>query len=181
MMPENAPGSAPGDATATGPGLREGPKPTQLPGLPRVRRPEGIAGSGSGLPGLLVVAGGVAVVIGTFLPWLQATGPGGTVTENGLKIGTWGTLILGVLATVRGLSLSRPGIFRAQLGSPLISGVLIAILVALRWNFLHEVIRNTEAASPGVTVAIGIGVWVVIAGAGIIIAGGLLSSQTRGR
>jgi hypothetical protein len=146
-----------------------------------VERLAGRGGSSSRLPGMLVLAGGVAVVVGTFLPWLQATGPAGTVTENGLKIGTWGTLVLGVLAAARGLSLSRPEMFRAQLGSPLISGVLIAILVALRWNSLQQVIRNTEAVSPGVTVGIGIGVWIVIAGAGMIILGGLLSPRTRRR
>jgi hypothetical protein len=141
----------------------------------------GIGAEGSRLPGLLVLAGGAAVVIGTFLPWLQATGSAGTVTENGLKIGTWGTLILGALAVWRGLALSRPGVFRAQLGSPVISGVLIAILVGLRWSYLQDVISNTEAASPGVNAGIGVGVWVVIAGAALIIVGGLLSPRARRR
>jgi hypothetical protein len=119
------------------------------------------------------------VVIGTFLPWLQATGPAGTVTENGLKIGAWVTLILGGLAAVRGLALLRPGTLRVPVGSPVISGVLIAILVALRWNYLQQTIRNTEALGPGIDAGLGVGVWVVLAGAGLIIAGGLLLSGSR--
>ena len=159
-------------APGTGPGLRQSPQ------APKVT---GVEASGSRLPALLVMLGGAAVVIGTFLPWLQATGPGGTVTENGLKIGTWGTLILGLLAAWRGLALYRPGTYRAQYGSPLLSGVLIAILVALRWSYLQDVIRNTEAASPGVTAGIGIGLLAVIAGAALIIVGGLMSSAGRRR
>ena len=168
MMPPPPPGEP--DPSSPGYGLREGHQPRQMA---RTAPPA------SRLPGLLVLAGGVAVAIGTFLPWLQATGPAGTVTENGLKIGAWVTLILGGLAAIRGLALLRPRTLRVPVGSPVISGVLIAILVALRWNYLQQTIRNTEALGPGIDAGLGVGVWVVLAGAGLIIAGGLLLSGSR--
>ena len=168
-MPPPPPAPAPdGSGYGLGPGIRQGPPPAS--------RPSGVAPhAGSRLPGVLVLAGGLAVMIGVFLPWLRATGPGGSVTENGLRIGTYGTLILGGFATARGASLLRPDTVRMQMGTPVIGGVLIAILVALRWGDLQAQVRDASVL-PGFTASIGIGVWVVIAGAAAIVIGGLMSS-----
>jgi hypothetical protein len=152
-------------------GLRMGAQPPQVV---TVRRP------GSSLAGILVLGGGLAVVIGVFLPWLQATGPGGTVSENGLKIGTFGTLILGGFAVAKGMSDLRPGLITMRLSSSLLTGALLAGLMAVRWSSLQTAINDTNALSPSVTASIGIGVWVVMAGTAAILLGGLLGMSHRG-
>jgi hypothetical protein len=127
-----------------------------------------------------VLIGGIVVVIAVFLPWLQASGPLGTVSQSGLKIGTFGTLILGGFAVARGASMVRPATFGLQLGTPLIGGVLILVLLAIRWGAIQQAIRDAEALSPLVHASIGIGVWLTIAGAIAILAGGALA-YTSGR
>ena len=125
--------------------------------------------------GVLVTLGGVLVVLGVFLPWVSASGFGVSVSENGIKIGTFGTLILGAFAVARGLSLIRPSSFAINLGTPLIGGILIGVLVALRWSFLQSEVRDAHAG--GFQASIGIGVWSVIAGTVLILAGGLLAQR----
>jgi hypothetical protein len=132
----------------------------------------------SELPGVLVLGGGALVVIGVFLPWITAAGPAATATESGLKIGTWGTLILGAFAIARGASLLRPETFKFSLGTPIVGGALILVLMAIRWSSLQDALTYLRSF-PGVTASIGIGVWVVVAGAVLVIVGGVLSAPSR--
>ena len=129
--------------------------------------------------GLLVVAGGVLVVAGVFLPWLQVSSSltGVSVTQNGLSIGTYGTLILGGFALMRGISMIRPN--RMQLGTPIIGGALILLLMLLRWSTLQDALTAARAIGPQIQASIGIGVWAVIAGACLVVAGGLLSPRRQ--
>jgi len=129
--------------------------------------------------GVLVTFGGVMVVVGVFLPWVSATGPGGTVSENGISIGTYGTLILGAFAVARGMSMIRPSSFGFNLGTPLIGGILLAVLMALRWSFLQDQVRGARAVSPLIHASIGIGAWAVVAGTALILAGSLLAQRRR--
>jgi hypothetical protein len=152
------------------PGAVPPPPPPMQPG-PIVRRT-------SELPGVLVLGGGALVVIGVFLPWITAAGPAATATESGLKIGTWGTLILGAFAIARGASLLRPETFKFSLGTPIVGGALILVLMAIRWSSLQDALTYLRSF-PGVTASIGIGVWVVVAGAVLVIVGGVLSAPSR--
>lgn len=129
--------------------------------------------------GIAVTLGGVLVVIGVFLPWVTATGPGGSVSVNGIKVGTFGTLILGGFAIARGMSMIRPSAFGMNLGTPLIGGALLAGLMVLRWGDIQNAINEAEAVSPLIHASIGIGVWSVIAGTALILAGGLLAQLRR--
>jgi hypothetical protein len=127
--------------------------------------------------GAAVTIGGLLVVIGVFLPWVTATGPGFSASENGLDIGTYGTLILGGFAVARGLSMLRPATFSFNLGTPLLGGVLIAVLMALRWGHIQTEVRDAEAVSPLIHASIGIGVWSVVAGTALILVGGVLARR----
>jgi hypothetical protein len=141
------------------------------------RRPPGWTGRQTRpLPGLLVLAGGLATVIGVFMPWVQASRPGASISENGIRIGTFGTLFLGGLAAARGASMLRPDRLGMRLGSPVVGGVLIAGLIALRWSLINQAVTDYRA-QPGVTANIGLGVWLVIAGAACIVLGGLMSGR----
>lgn len=126
---------------------------------------------------MLLTLGGVLVVIGVFLPWVTATGPGGSASVNGITVGTYGTLLLGGFAVARGLQTLRPDTFHFNLGTPLLGGILLAGLMALRWNDLQNAVNDARAVSPLIHASIGIGVWSVIAGTVLILLGGLLARR----
>jgi hypothetical protein len=149
------------------PGL--GSTPSARPAVPR---------DGNANAGWLVLTGGILVLVGVFLPWITVTGPAGTFSESGKDASEWGFLILGGFATVRGLSMARPGIFRFQLGTPLIGGVILAVLVAFRWSDLQKALDDVRSL-PGVTASLGIGFWVVIAGTALVLLGGIMAMQRR--
>jgi hypothetical protein len=150
--------------------------------------PPGLGATPSGRPvtpregnanaGWLVLTGGVLVIVGVFLPWITATSSNGTFSASGKDANEWAFLILGGFATVRGLSMAKPGLFRFQLGTPLIGGVILAVLVALRWNDLNKALEDFRSL-PGVTASVGIGFWAVIAGTVLVLLGGVLAMQRR--
>src|SRR5580765_976226 len=171
----------------------EPPEPSQElpqppPQDPGQQPPPGLGGAQSARPatpregnttaGWLVLAGGLLVIVGVFLPWITATGPKGTFSASGKDANEWAFLILGGFATVRGLSMAKPGLFRFQLGTPLIGGVILAVLVALRWNDLQKAIKEFRPL-PGVTASLGIGFWAVIAGTVLVLIGGVLAIHRR--
>ena len=169
------------------------PEPSQQlpqppPQDPGQQPPPGLGGAQSARPvppregnanaGWLVLAGGILVIVGVFLPWITASGPKGTFSASGKDANEWAFLILGGFATVRGLSMAKPGLFRFQLGTPLIGGVILAVLVALRWNDLQKVLDEVGSV-PGVTASLGVGFWAVIAGTVLVLLGGVLAMQRR--
>ena len=149
------------------PGL--GPTPSARPAPPR---------DGNANAGWLVFTGGVLVILGVFLPWITATGRAGTFSASGKDANEWAFLILGGFATVRGLSMARPQMFRFRLGTPLISGVIPAVLVAMRWSDLQKGLDDLRTL-PGVTASVGIGFWAVIAGTVLVLLGGVMAMQRR--
>jgi len=159
--------------------------PTQGPAQ---QPPPGLGGAQSARPvpsregnanaGWLVLSGGILVIVGVFLPWITATGSSGTFSASGKDANEWAFLILGGFAAVRGLSMAKPGLFRFQLGIPLIGGVILAVLVALRWNDLQKALEDLRSL-PGVTASLGIGFWAVIAGTVLVLFGGVLAMQRR--
>jgi uncharacterized membrane protein YidH (DUF202 family) len=60
----------------------------------------------------------------------------------------------------------------------LIGGVILAVLVALRWNDLQKVLDEVRSV-PWVTASLGIGFWAVIAGTVLVLLGGVLAMQRR--
>src|SRR5438132_2966640 len=63
------------------PGL--GPTPTSRPATTRVTNANA---------GWLVLAGGILVIVGVFLPWITATGPSGTFSASGKDANEWAFL-----------------------------------------------------------------------------------------
>jgi hypothetical protein len=124
--------------------------------------------------GWFVLVGGILVVVGVFLPWITVSGLNGSGSTNGFDNGEWGFLILGGFAIARGLSMTRPDRFRFTLGTPLIGGAILAVLVVIRWGDIQDALTAVRGY-PGVTASIGIGVWSVIAGTACVVLGGLMS------
>jgi hypothetical protein len=162
--------------------------PQPPPQDPGQQPPPGLGAAPSGRPappregntnaGWLVLTGGVLVIVGVFLPWITATGSSGTFSASGKDANEWAFLILGGFATVRGISMAKPGLLRFQLGTPLIGGVILAVLVALRWNDLQKALDDLRSL-PGVTASLGIGFWAVIAGTVLVLLGGVMAMQRR--
>jgi hypothetical protein len=141
------------------------------------RRPPAAATNRNG--GWLVLAGGILVVVGVFLPWITVSGPGGSGSASGLDSSEWGFVILGGFAIVRGLSITRPDRFRFTLGTPLIGGVILVVLVVARWGDLQDALAAVRAY-PGVTASLGIGIWSVIVGTVCVVVGGLMLLRRPG-
>jgi uncharacterized membrane protein YidH (DUF202 family) len=158
---------------------QQGPGQQPPPGLGPApsARPEP-AREGNTNAGWLMLTGGVLVIVGVFLPWITATGSSGTFSASGKDANEWAFLILGGFATVRGISMAKPGLLRFQLGTPLIGGVILAVLVALRWNDLQKALEDLRSL-PGVTASLGIGFWAVIAGTVLVLLGGVMALQRR--
>jgi hypothetical protein len=162
--------------------------PQPPPRDPGQQPPPGLGGAQSARPvtpregnanaGWLVLAGGVLVIVGVFLPWITLNGPKGTFSTTGKDANEWAFLILGGFATVRGFSMARPQTFRFQLGTPLVGGVILAILAALRWGDLQNAL-DVARTHAGITASIGIGFWAVIAGTVLVLLGGVVAMQRR--
>ena len=162
--------------------------PQPPPQGPGQQPPTGLGGAQSARPaptregnanaGWVTLTGGILVIVGVFLPWITATASAGTFSASGKDANEWAFLILGGFATVRGLSMAKPGLFRFQLGTSLIGGVILAVLVALRWNDLQKALEDFRSV-PGVTASVGIGFWAVIAGTVLVLVGGVLAMQRR--
>jgi len=177
---------SPGPPGSEDPGAGAGGQPLPEPPAPAAYPPTSSTPAASSVPseaaalaqrraGMAVTLGGLLVVIGVFLPWVTATGPGVSISVNGIKVGTFGTLILGGFAIARGMSMIRPSAFGMNLGTPLIGGLLLAGLMVLRWGDLQNAVKEAQAA--GLQASIGIGVWSVIAGTALILIGGLLAQR----
>lgn len=154
------------------------PEPPPGPGLqqgPIAYRPPTAVAARQRRAALFVTVGAVLVVAGVFLPWITASGPSGSASINGIKAGTWGTLILGGLALARGLSMLRPDGIPFNLGTPLVGGVLLAVLLGMRWGEMQDAIHRLRSASPDIHASLGIGVWANVAGTALILIGGILA------
>jgi hypothetical protein len=126
-----------------------------------------------------MIVGGVIAIASAFLPRLIATGPGGEVTYGGLAGAGFGTIILAGLSVMKGLQAARPDIVRTQLGSPILTGILMLVLAAIRYSSLQSNVGDLQAL-PGVTATIGNGFWIGVIGSSIVLLGGsMIQSADR--
>jgi uncharacterized membrane protein YraQ (UPF0718 family) len=121
----------------------------------------------------MMIAGGAMAIASAFLPRITASGPGGEATYGGIAGAGIGTMILAGLAIVKGLQVARPDVVRTRLGSPILTGVLMVVLAAIRYSTLRSDIDSLQAF-PGVTASIGIGYWLGVLGAIIVLGGGAM-------
>jgi hypothetical protein len=126
-----------------------------------------------------MIVGGVIAIASAFLPRLIATGPGGEVAYGGLAGAGFGTIILAGLSVMKGLQAARPDIVRTQLGSPILTGILMLVLAAIRYSSLQSNVGDLQAL-PGVTATIGNGFWIGVIGSSIVLLGGsMIQSADR--
>ncbi|MEP6476081.1 MAG: hypothetical protein ABJC60_02300 [Actinomycetota bacterium] len=125
------------------------------------------------LGALFMLIGGGIVLLSTFLPRFTITGPNGTTSLSGIQGGSIGMLVLAGFAIAKGSAGIRPGIVRMRLGSPILTGILMMVVLALRWSDLQNGLKVADGI-PGVTASIGIGYWLSVLGAALVLCGGAL-------
>jgi hypothetical protein len=80
---------------------------------------------------------------------------------------------------MKGLQAARPDIVRTQLGSPILTGILMLVLAAIRYSSLQSNVGDLQAL-PGVTATIGNGFWIGVIGSSIVLLGGsMIQSADR--
>ena len=126
----------------------------------------------------VLIAGGAALVLGAFLPWLEATTILGTITRSGVSYGTDALVTAGIGAGL------------AALGIAIATGVQIprwlrwlAIALAavasciLAYDYTQVRDRADSVASDVAQASVGAGLWLSLAGAAIGIVGAVLSRR----
>jgi hypothetical protein len=151
------------------PGLSAGPG---VPARPPATRPPADPNAG-----WLVLLGGVLVIVGVLLPWLTLSSQTDTFSAKGSDLAGWGFYILGGFAIVRGLAMTRPDRFSFRFGTPLVGGVILALLITSNWSRLQDDLDLARAR--GIDASIGIGFWVVVAGTLCVLVGGVLTMRRR--
>jgi hypothetical protein len=135
--------------------------------------PVGLTNGRIRMGAVFMLIGGGIVLLSTFLPRFTITTAAGTTSIGGLQSTGFGTLILAGFAIAKGFEALRPGSVRMRLGSPIITGVFMAVLLALRWSDLQDGL-DTAAGIPGMTASIGSGFWLNLTGAVLVLCGGAL-------
>ena len=129
-----------------------------------------------------MVAGGLLIAVGTFLPWISLVAPFvGKITKSGME-GSDGPmlLVLGLAIAGSGLAcLTRPKVAWAVLIGAAISGVAVGI------EFSSSNSAVQSATTEFYSAALGSGLWVMALGTlaaavGALAALGLLSKLVRG-
>jgi hypothetical protein len=127
----------------------------------------------------LLIAGGLALVIGAFLPWVTISAPFiGTLSKSGIDGGDgWITLALGATLAVFGFR-----VLKDQGTLPFAAGLVVAGIAGAMTLFemtdVSNRISDVRDAADGMTSAhIGVGLWLSAAG---VVAAVVAVLQSRG-
>ena len=156
------------------------------------KRPAPVAPPGaSTLPagGWLAIIAGALMVFGSFLPWVTEHTFLVTVSRNAFELGSDSgfsidgviCVALGIVTAVIGIArLTRSAMPRLMQGSPIITGIAAALLVANRAPSINDLAREINSSSNGLaTASIGYGLWTVAVGAAVAIVAGLTLPRRR--
>ncbi|MBA3691187.1 MAG: hypothetical protein H0W82_07220 [Actinobacteria bacterium] len=120
----------------------------------------------------MVIGGGI-VLLSVFLPRFTVTSPGGTESLGGIQGAGIGMLLLAGFAIAKGLQELRPDAIGTRFGSPLLTGILMVVSLAIRWSDLQNGLASARDI-PGVSASIGTGFWLSVIGTLSVLAGGAL-------
>lgn len=123
-----------------------------------------------------ILAGAAMVAIGVFLPWVTLSFEGISVGMTGWDAKNYGTLILAGFGVYEGINAVRGAPRR---GNPIITGVILGVFVALDWSDIQNARDEVEAVNPEATVSLGIGFFLVVIGAVLLVAGGIMDRRAR--
>lgn len=161
--------------------------PSAQPHLPPPPQAAAAGGARVGLSPAVVaiLAGAGALILGSFLPWVKASAPFlGTITKSGVEGGDGWILIILAIAI---LGMCWPVFTRRPLNSGAaftisILGLLALALGVYEWADVSARADDLGDSAP-VIATVGAGIYVVVAGALAVIAGGVIEwnlARTKG-
>lgn len=136
--------------------------------------------------GWMVLAGAVALLAGSSMPWMQVRGPrvGDSATESGVNLGDGRiTIVLAILLAVLGVGivtgrLAKVGGTRVGAMGALVAG---AAAVAVTAVDIADVAERAQrlGVPPGAVTDVGMGLWLCFVGGLLAVAGGLMAFANR--
>ena len=134
------------------------------------------------LGGWLAVGGGVAMMIGSLLPWVSFTGAL-AFNRNGFQLGVNQTfsvdggvmLFLGLVTAIIGIArLTKSNVPPFLARSSIVTAIGAGILVTIDYSSLHDLANRAHSVSGIEYGSIGIGYWVCVVGIVAAFLGGLV-------
>ena len=129
------------------------------------------------LAGIVTVAGSACAIVGTFLPWIQATDPssGDTITKAGIE-GHYAMLV-DLLAVIAGgvggfVALRRRASAAVALTITMLALTQLGLVVFVGSNLARGVVQLQAA---GALASIGLGLYLTGFGAVVAVVGGVLA------
>jgi hypothetical protein len=130
---------------------------------------------------IAVLAGGLLLVVGSFLPWVTASTVFGSISRSGVDGGGdgWITLVAGGVILLLGLAtLRRPN--RAANLLIAVAAAIAFVIFALDFSDVQSRITDLESQSEGVALGgVGIGLWLVALGAIVSFVSSLLRRSAK--
>lgn len=118
-------------------------------------------------PNLLVLVGGAAIVIGCFLPWVEARSIFGEISTSGMDGGGDGPLVLllGGLILGGGLLLANQSMPRPLLPLGIIGlAIIVGVIFWMDFQEVERRIRELERDTELARGSVGIGLWILAGG-----------------
>lgn len=132
--------------------------------------------------------GGVLIVAGSLLPWMQASVLGANVDRNGMQLGAHMgfsvaglvTLFLGLVTGLIGLSGVAGFVMPRYIQrSAIITGVVAGGVVLLNLGAMQHYVQTVRAASTLASANLGYGLWLLLLGCALAVIGGLVLRANR--
>lgn len=134
---------------------------------------------------VLALLGGLALIVGSFLPWITATAPlVGSISKSGMDDGGDGTITLVLGIAVAALCLVRLLGANTSMASAvliLLAGIGAAFIGFIDLADIQERVSSATEISSSISASAGAGLWAVIIGAIVSALGGLLLLVSRPR
>ena len=136
--------------------------------------------------GWMVLAGAVALLAGSSMPWMQVHGPrvGDSATETGVNLGDGRiTIVLAILLAVLGVGILTGRLVKVGGTKVGAMGALVAgaAAVAVTAVDIADVAERAQrlGVPPGAVTDVGMGLWLCFVGGLLAVAGGLMAFANR--
>lgn len=133
------------------------------------------------VPAWIAVGGGVAMIVGSFLPWITATAPFiGSFTKSGVDGGGDGmfSVALGAIVAALGLTLLKgTGRFFPKAMGVISAGGLGLLLAIYESNNVRDRIADVTAKSDLIVASVGSGLYLIGAAAVAVIVAGVMAAH----
>lgn len=139
----------------------------------------GPASSGVTIGGLLAIAAGALMVLGSFLPWVMVQAAFvGSISRSGMDGGADGilTLVMGLLTFLVGVGwIASLGLPRIVWITPIIWGLVAGVITLVDMKDVQDRVGELEQSAQGLaTASVGAGLWALLVGSVLAIIAGLV-------